>query len=62
MLPGHNFPEIELGWWRKGESVGERGSADGGGVEEHDENIDCGTEDSIDDVVVVGEFGIIIAF
>lgn len=46
MFPGHNFPEIELGWLRKGESVGEKGSAEGG--VDSEENIVCGSGDSID--------------
>jgi hypothetical protein len=63
MFPGHNLPEIELGWLREGESVGEKGSAEGGvDSEEQEENIVCGSGDSIDEVVVVGEFGMTIAF
>jgi len=63
MLPGHIFPEIEIGWLRKGESVGEEGeeSSVKGGVAEHEENIDCGSGDSIDEIVGVGECGITIA-
>jgi hypothetical protein len=49
MFPGHNFPELELGWLRKEESVGEKGSAEGGvDSEEQGENIVCGRGDSID--------------
>ena len=67
MFPGHNFPEIKLGWLRKGESVGEKGSTEGGvDSEGQEENMVCGSGvcgsgDSIDEVVVVGEFGMTIA-